>query len=199
MSRRRSATGWSAGATVLTFTGSLAGSAAGAVAVAAGGAAVAASLAAGAVTVSAGLGSAGFSIVFAVSGTVAVVSILKSLAVGGGTFAGSGRGTAASIASSAALARGVVDWAASAEVADTVRKVAATAISTRSNPARLVEQSRIVTPPWAKLPRHGTASTIVHHSLRRLDLKSVRLHAVIQTQTIHVPRTCSQRHAGQLT
>ena len=60
MSRRRSATGWSAGATVLTLTGSLAGSAAGAVAVAAGGAAVAASLAAGAVTVSAGLGSAAF-------------------------------------------------------------------------------------------------------------------------------------------
>src|ERR1044071_5500314 len=101
MSRRRSATGWSAGATVLTFTGSLAGSAAGAVAVAAGGAAVAASLAAGgvaagAVTVSAGLGSAGFSTAFAASGTVAVVSILKSLAVGGGTLGGSGRGGAAS-------------------------------------------------------------------------------------------------------
>src|SRR5437868_7739360 len=173
MSRMRSATGWSAGATVLTFTGSLAGSAAGAVA--AGGVAVAASLAAGAVTVSAGLISAGLgsaafaagpdsvglsvallSVALAASGTVAVVSILKSLAVGGGTLAGSGRGTAASIASSAALARGVVDWAASAEVADTVRKVAATAISTRSNPARFVEQSRIVTPPWAKLPRHGT-------------------------------------------
>ena len=45
---------------------------------------------------------------------------------------------------------------ARAEVADTARKVAATAIRTRSNPARLVEQSRIVTPPWAKLPRHGT-------------------------------------------
>ena len=103
---------------MLTFTGSLAGSAAGAVAVAAGGALVAASLAAGAVTVSAGLGSvafaaglgsAGLSITFAASGTVAVVSILKSPMVGGGTLAGSGRGTAASIASSAALARGVVD------------------------------------------------------------------------------------------
>src|SRR6187455_1969638 len=151
MSRRRSATGWSAGATVLTFTASLAGSAAGAVAVAAGGVAVAASLAAGAVTVS-----AGFSTAFVASGTEAVESILKSPMVGGGTLAGSGRGTAASIASSAALARGVVDWAASAEVADTARKVAATAISTRSNPARFVEQSRIVTPPWAKLPRHGT-------------------------------------------
>ncbi len=173
-------------------------------------------LAAGAVTTSAGLvsvlmsvlgstafavvlGSVALSVALGSAGVDAVASTLKSLAVGGGTFAGSGRGTAASIASSAALVRGVSDTPASAEVADTVRKVAATAISTRSNPARLVEQSRIVTPPWAKLPRHGTASTIVHHSLRRLDLKSVRLHAVIQTQTIHVPRTCSQRHAGQLT
>src|SRR5688572_8946846 len=99
MSRRRSATGWSAGATVLTFTGSLAGSAAGAVAVAAGGAAVTAPLAAGAVTVSAGLGSAALaaglgSAGLVTSGTVAVVSILKSPMVGGGTLAGSGRGTA---------------------------------------------------------------------------------------------------------
>src|SRR3954471_4977070 len=181
MSRRRSATGWSAGATVLTFTGSLAGSTAGAVAVAAGGVAVAASLAAGAVTVSAGLGSAAFaaelgsaglSIALDASGTVAVVSILKSPIVGGGTLAGSGRGTAASIASSAALARGVVDWAASAEVADTVRKVAATAISTRSNPARFVEQSRIVTPPWANCPGMEQSLGIVGHGLRgkrRLD------------------------------
>src|SRR6185312_7756971 len=60
----------------------------------------------------------------------AVVSILKSLAVGGGRLAGSGRGTAASIASSAGLARFAP--CAIAEVADTVRKVAATAISTRS-------------------------------------------------------------------
>src|SRR5213075_2280017 len=191
MSRRRSATGWSAGATVLTFTGSLAGSAAGAVAVAAGGVAVAASLAAGAVTVSAGLISAGLgsaafaaglgsvglsvallSVALAASGTVAVVSILKSPTVGGGTLAGSGRGTAASIASSAALARGVVDWAASAEVADTVRKVAATAISTRSNPARFVEQSRIVTPPWANCPGMEQSLGIARHGLRgkrRLD------------------------------
>ena len=110
----------------------------------------------GSAAFAAGLGSAGLSIALVASGTEAVVSILKSPMVGGGTLAGSGRGTAASIASSAALARGVVDWAASAEVADTVRKVAATAISTRSNPARFVEQSRIVTPPWAKLPRHGT-------------------------------------------
>src|SRR5919198_3727487 len=187
MSRSRSATGWSAGATVLTFTGSLAGSAAGAVAVAAGGVVVAASLglAAGAVTVSAGLisvlgsaafgavtGSAGFSVALAASGTAPVESILKSPMVGGGTFAGSGRGTAASIASSAALARGVSDGAASAEVADTVRKVAATAISTRSNPARF-EQSRIVTPPWAKLPRHGTVVGIVHSLRGKRRLLSV--------------------------
>src|SRR5205807_1216083 len=91
--------------------------------------------------------SVSLSVALAASGTEAVESILKSPMVGGGTLAGSGRGTAASIASSAALARGVVDWAASAEVADTVRKVAATAINTRSNPARFVEQSRIVTPP----------------------------------------------------
>jgi hypothetical protein len=30
-------------------------------------------------------------------------------------------------------------------------------------------------------------------------LDVVRLHATIQTQTIHAPRLCSQRHAGQLT
>ena len=54
-------------------------------------------------------GSAGLSMVLPASGTDAVESILKSLMVGGGTLAGSGRGMAASIASSAALARGVVD------------------------------------------------------------------------------------------
>ena len=160
---------------MLTFTGSLAGSTVGAVAVAAGGVAVAASLAAvcavtvrrvlGSAAFAAELGSAGLSIALAASGTVAVVSILKSPMVGGGTLAGSGRGTAASIASSAALARGVVDWAASAEVADTVRKVAATAISTRSNPARFVEQSRIVTPPWANCPGMEQSLGIVGHGL----------------------------------
>jgi hypothetical protein len=109
--------------------------------------------AAGAGTASDGLVSAAFCVAFAASGAdavgalgiVAVVSDLKSLAVGGGTLAGSGRGTAASIASSAALLRGGSDCA-SAEVADTVRKVAATAISTRSNPARFFEQSRIIIP-----------------------------------------------------
>src|ERR1700682_6800943 len=94
------------------------------------------------------------------SGTDAVVSGLKSLMLTGGRFTGSGRGIAASIASSAALLRAGLACA-SAEVADTVRKVAATAIRTRSNPARLVEQSRIVTPPRAKLPRHGTVLDIV--------------------------------------
>ena len=83
--------------------------------------------------------------VVAASGTDAVVSGLKSLMLTGGRFTGSGRGIAASIASSAALLRAGLACA-SAEVADTVRKVAATAIRTRSNPARLVEQSRIVTP-----------------------------------------------------
>ena len=101
--------------------------------------------AAGAVTTSEGLVSGAFSVVFAVSGTDAVESSLKSLIVGGGTFAGSGRGIAASIASSAALLRAGSDWA-NAEVADTVRKVAAKAISTRSNPARFFKRSRIVTP-----------------------------------------------------
>ena len=49
--------------------------------------------------------------------------------------------------------RDAEDWA-SADVADTVRKVAATAINVRSNPPRLFQLSRIVTPPWAKLSRH---------------------------------------------
>jgi hypothetical protein len=84
---------------------------------------------------------------FASGGVDAVVtgSILKSLIVGGGTLAGSGRGIAASIASSAALERG---WSpcAKAVVADTVRKLAAIAIKTRSNRPRLFERSRIVTP-----------------------------------------------------
>ena len=81
----------------------------------------------------------------------AAVSSLKSLMVGGGRFAGSGRGIAASIASSAALLR-AGSVCANAEVADTVRKVAATAISTRSNPARFFKQSRIVTPLGRNCP-----------------------------------------------
>jgi hypothetical protein len=127
---------------------------------------------AGAVTTPAGLVSAGRSVVFGsvalgasvpgALGTDAVVSNLKSSMVGGGRFAGSGNGIAASIASSAALLR-TGSACASAEFADTVRKVAATVISTRSNPARFFKQSGILTPPWAKLPRHGAAPGIVHH------------------------------------
>jgi hypothetical protein len=137
------------------------------------------------------------------AGADVAASILKSLAVGGGTFAGSGRGTAASIASSAAPARGVSDTPASAEVADTARKVAATAISTRSNPARFVEQSRIVTPPWAKTA--PTWNSFQYRSSQHAPKRgprsqprsqSVRLHATIQPQTIHAPLSCSQRHAG---
>ena len=92
-------------------------------------------VAGGAAAVSAGLVSTAFSVVLAASGTDAVVSGLKSLTVGGGTFAGSGRGIAASIARSAGVLR-AGSPCANAAVADTVRKVAATAISTRSNPAR---------------------------------------------------------------
>src|SRR3981081_3980418 len=120
MSRSLSATGWSAGGTLLAgFTGS-----AGRVVVAGGAAVVVSFLVvsflfaseAGAVTTSGGLVSCAFSVVFgsgafgasvlAASGTDAVVSSLKSLIVGGGTLAGSGRGIAASIARSAALLRG---------------------------------------------------------------------------------------------
>src|SRR5882762_3519818 len=153
MSLSLSATGWSAGRTLLAaFAGSAAG---GVEAIAgtgdAGAAVVAGSLVspAGAVATSAGLVSVLSGVLSASGlsdgGTAAVESILKSLMVGGGTLAGSGRGIAASIASSAALLRGGAVWA-SAEVTDTVRKVAATAISTRSNPARFFEQSRIVAP-----------------------------------------------------
>src|SRR5579883_3531070 len=104
---------------------------------------------------------------------VAVVSALKSAAVGGGTLAGSGRGIAASIASSAAFERDVSLGPAMAEVgiaalADTARKLAATAISTRSNPPRLFEQSRIVTPLWVNCPGKRTVPVIV----RELRLKA---------------------------
>src|SRR5260221_8412937 len=172
------------------LVGSLAGSTAGVAVAAAGGAAgvvVAVSFllvsllpvsallvsAAGAVTTADGLVSGAFSVVFAASGlaasglaasgTEAVVSGLKSLMVGGGRFAGSGRGIAASIASSAALLR-AGSACASAEVADTVRKVAATAINTRSNPARFFRQSRIVTPLGRNCP-----------GMEQLSVSSVRL------------------------
>src|SRR5450631_2400607 len=178
MSRNLSATGWSVGGTALAaLVGSAAaGSRDGVAAAAAGGDVVA-----GAVTISDGL-------LVAASGTEteAVASGLKSLMVTGGRLAGSGRGIAAWIASSAALLRAGLACA-SAEVADTVRKVAATAIRTRSNPARLVEQSRIVAPLGETAPSWNS-SGIVRHSFRP--------HATIHMQTIHAPPACSQRHAG---
>jgi hypothetical protein len=69
------------------------------------------------------------------------LSILKSDAVGGGTLAGSGRGIAASIANSAALpgAGEAGEVCANAEDVEAAMNVAATAISTRSNPVRPVE------------------------------------------------------------
>ena len=139
MSLSLSATGWSAGGTVLTLT---AGSAAGVVEAAAGAGAAGATVAVAgavraggvaAVSVEAGSGTLGASVAFsgvtgagavatsaglvlvgfaasAVAGVVEpVASILKSAAVGGGTLAGSGRGIAASIASSAGRrARGIL-------------------------------------------------------------------------------------------
>src|SRR5205823_4012939 len=158
-SRSLSATGWSAGGTLLAAFGvslgcsfgvswacSLVGSAAG-VAAAAG--KVPAS--AGAVTTSESLLAAAFSPEAVISAAAGLASALKSLMPGGGRLAGSGRGIAASIASSAALLRTGSPWA-NAELAETARKIAATAISTRSSPARFFEQSRIVTPLGRNCP-----------------------------------------------
>jgi hypothetical protein len=75
---------------------------------------------------------------FAIAGVGATLSVLKSAAVGGGTFAGSGIGTAASIASSEALVFALSVWA-NAAGADIVRNVAARTVRIRSNPVRLVE------------------------------------------------------------
>src|SRR5258708_33298033 len=164
MSLSLSATGWSAGRTLLAaFAGSAAG---GVEAVAgtgdAGAAVVAGSLVspAGAVATSAGLVSVLSGVLSASGlsdgGTAAVESILKSLMVGGGTLAGSGRGIAASIASSAALLR---PWSwAIAEVVDTARKVAATVIRTRSNPLRLSKTCCIRTPLGGKEIRPARGS-----------------------------------------
>src|SRR4051794_39057909 len=100
MSRSLSATGWSAGGTLLAaLVGSLAGSATGVAAVEAGGEAVVAVAASFllssalfvSVTTSDGL-LAGATADFAVSGKSVVLSSLKSFTVGGGRFAGSGRG-----------------------------------------------------------------------------------------------------------
>src|SRR4029077_12163326 len=133
------------------------------------------------------------------SGTEAVVSILKSLIVGGGTLAGSGRGIAASIASSAALLRDGSAWAI-AEVAETVRNVAATAIRTRSNPPRLFKQSRIVTPLWANRSRSRNSSGYRRAaSAKSAGLANMQRPRNDLTQTIHMPRFCSQRHTRPLT
>ena len=79
--------------------------------------------------------------------------------------------------------------AASAEVADTVRKVAATVIKTRSNPARWFEQSRIVAPLGRTAPAWNSLQlSFLIASAKRAGLSQVaRLHATIQTQTIHAP------------
>ena len=101
-----------------------------------------------------GLVSAGFDTLM-IGGADGTLSILKSSAVGGGTFAGSGIGTAASIASSVVAFFAVSVWASAAEV-ETVRQVAAGAISIRSKSgqvSRVVSHSRT---PWVKLSRHGT-------------------------------------------
>ncbi|MDB5629256.1 MAG: hypothetical protein JWQ51_1596, partial [Tardiphaga sp.] len=68
----------------------------------------------------------------------------------------SGIGTAASMARSAALERGasVGDWANAAD-AETVKKVAATAIRTRSKPVRRFESCRISHPLGEAIPALG--------------------------------------------
>jgi len=96
---------------------------------------------------------------------------------------------AASIASSAAVARGALDWAR-ADVADTVRKVAATAISARSNPPRLFEQSRIVTPPWAKLSRQRDRSNIVCFQPAR-ERRPRSLQKSPRTHRVNTDDTCA--------
>src|SRR5690606_28795139 len=79
-----------------------------------------------------------------------VVSSLKSAAVGGGTLAGSGIGMAAlmSMAGALAVLAGVSDGSAKAGAPATARKVAATAISTRSYPKRSLTGPRILNSSW---------------------------------------------------
>src|SRR5689334_25052054 len=118
---------------------------------------VSAALVSGALTSVALSSPALMSPILAESETEAVVpalSSLKSPAVGGGTLAGSGIGTAASIARSAALLC-TPSLCASAWPAEIVRKVAATAISTRSYPRRPFTPFRICHTPRVKLPRFG--------------------------------------------
>ena len=110
----------------------------------------------------------------------AVVSSLKSAAVGRrdvGGFGARDRGIDREFGGAGARR---IRLAASAEVADTVRKVAATAINTRSNPARLVRTVTHRRTPWAKLPRHGTVFGIVGHSLRESAGFCRTLHACTQ-------------------
>ena len=133
-SRIFSATGCSDAATVVAGGGvivSLACSLAGSTAGVAGAAAIGAGAGAGAAgtaavsagfSVSEGCAATDFSVSFEASGTEAVVSALKSLAVGGAISAGSGFGTAASIASSEALSFGDGDCA-KADGAETVTPV----------------------------------------------------------------------------
>ena len=195
MSRSLSATGWSAGATVLhlhRLLGGLGGRRGGGRS--GGGAAVAASLAlaAGAVTISAGLrvgglcGRGGLSRLLDRLGRVRHRGGGVDLEIADGRRRNVGRfGTRDCCVDREFGGAGArrVDWAASAEVADTVRKVAATAISTRSNPARFVEQSRIVTPPWAKLPRHGTV----------VRYRSSRLAREAPARSVSQSYACTQR------
>jgi len=204
--------GVAAGATAVSVFGASAGFVAGAVATSAGFGSAAFAVALGSAGLasvacvlpgftSAGFTSAGFtSADLAASGSAAVVSALKSPAVGGGTLAGSGRGIAASIASSAALERGVS--CASAEVADTVRKLAATAIRTRSNPRRLFEQSRIITPPGWNRPgllerfKSVFGFTVCAESAGLID-RLARLHATNADDTfapLVQPAPCGATH-----
>ena len=92
---------------------------------------------------------------------------------------------------------------ASAEVADTVRKVAATAIRTRSNPARFFEQSRISHPLGRNCP--GMEQSLISF------VTACAGSAGLIGSSVATPArndsyaddtcapSCSQRHAGQLT
>jgi len=71
-----------------------------------------------------------------------------------------------------------------------VRKVAATAIRTRSNPARLVEQSRIVTPLGETAPSWNSSWIVYRPSQLSPACNDSHMH------TIHAPPACSQHHAG---
>ena len=148
---------------------------------------------------SAGLaaGASGAAVVLAASDGMVTGSSLKSPGPGGGRLAGSGRGTAASIASSAALLRGVLSPCASAELADTARKVAATVISTRSYPVRFFQQSRILTPLRAEPPCLGAAliGSSKLSGKRRPDRRPKRRHGAPESDSARSPlRFIRQRY-----